>query len=579
MGAYARLLRYVSEIKRELAVKVLFSLLISAAYLTQAAAMAVAVSRVWNGGAARDLAVPLAVAFLSIITRGFLSRELETYGKVMGARVKAKLRMLVFDKILRLGPGYMSAKRSGKVGALALDGIESLEPFLINYVPQIITVIISGVAVGAYLCLLDVTAGLIVLVSMALCVVVPYVTVPLINRGITSYWSVYSVLTAQYVDTIQGMTTLKSLGAAEKRGAELRRDATEFYKQAIRNTGISLLNSGIMLILTSVTSGVTVVVAAMRADIGIMPVTAVPAFLFLAAECARPMAELNRAWHGSFLGLSVARELFELINAEPDVAERENSDKNSLDNDLPSVELRNVSFSYSGNAETVKNVSLSVAPGSSAAVVGRSGSGKTTVLNLLLRFYDVSGGQILINGTDIRDYSIKYLRSKIAVVFQDSFLFGGTIAENIRMAKPDTPLEDIIAAASAANAHGFISEMPDGYDTIVGERGVTLSGGQRQRIAIARAILKDAPILLLDEATSSVDAESESLIQSALYKLSRNRTTITIAHRLSTVRDADEIFVLDEGELAESGTHSELVTTGGIYAALIQAQNGGEAIV
>ncbi|HHW08274.1 MAG TPA: ABC transporter ATP-binding protein [Clostridia bacterium] len=572
MGVYWRLLRYLTEIKREIAIKVFLCLVLSATYIGQAIVMAMAVTAVWAGGGFKDIVWLLAIALAAIVVRGVVSLALESYSKVMGAKIKGKLRLLVLDKIMDLGPGYLSAKRSGKISALALDGIESLEPFLVNYVPQVITVALSGLVVGAFLCRIDAVSGLIVIASMMLCVVVPYLTVPLINRHIVNYWSAYSVLTAQYVDAVQGITTLKTLNAAQEKGMELKKDATRFYEQSIRNTGISLLNSGLMLVLTSVVASVTVVVAALRADLGIMPVTGITAFLFLAAECARPMLELNQQWHASFLGLSVAKELFEFIDTEPDVKEKDHCDTGSLDRGLPSIELRGVSFSYREGAEALKNVSFSVSPGSTVAIVGRSGSGKTTVLNLLLRFYDPTSGEILLNGVDIRDYSLAYLRSKIAVVFQDSFLFTGTIADNIRMARPDASEEEIIAAAKAAHAHDFIMSTPDGYRTVVGERGMTLSGGERQRISIARAVLKDAPILILDEATSSVDAESERLIQSALNTLTKDRTTIIIAHRLSTIQHADRILVLDEGRLVEEGKHEDLLNRGGIYAALIAAQ-------
>lgn len=274
----------------------------------------------------------------------------------------------------------------------------------------------------------------------------------------TDYWTGYSLLTSQYIDTIQGMTTLKPLNAERSAGEEL-----------------------------------------------------------------------NRFWHSSFLGLSVAEDLFELLETEPKVTEKKDADCRSLDAVLPDICMEDVSFSYSGGTKAVKHVSLKIPGGTTAAFAGHSGSGKSTLLNLLLRFYDVSSGRILLNQVDVRDYNLDYLQKNTAVVFQDSFLFYGTIADNIRMARPDADDEDVIRAAKAANAHGFISALPDGYHTMVGERGIMLSGGQRQRIAIARALLKDTPIVIFDEAVSNLDTENERYIQDTLKTQLKGKTGLITA--------------------------------------------------
>ncbi len=573
MNVYGKLLWYVSEIKREIAVKTLLLLASSATYILQAILMASVVNLVFSDGSLKSILVRVAVVVAAILVRGFILRYIETYTRIMAARIKEKLRMSLLSKIYDLGPGYMSGKRSGKVTSLVLDGIEALEPFYVRYVPQIITVLVSGTFVFCYLVRYDAVSALALIASMLLCVVVPLATVPAMDRTVTDYWTDYSTLTSQYIDSIQGMTTLKTLDAEQSMGEVLRRDATAFWKRSIRNTGISLSNSALMFILTSVTSSLTVVLAAIRTMHGIVPATAVTAFLFLAVECARPMIELNSAWHASFLGMSVAKEMFGLMEMDPPVKDPEDPVLLDVSDRLPEIRFDAVRFSYPGREEEVLHgVTFAVPPGSTTAVVGPSGAGKSTILSLVLRFYDVTGGSVTFNGTDIRRYALRALQDQIGVVFQDTYLFYGTIAENIRMARPDASDEEVREAATAANAHDFIMAFPDGYETIVGERGVTLSGGERQRISIARAILKDAPVLLLDEATSSVDAESEALIQSALSELAKQRTTIIVAHRLSTVRGADNIIVLNDGMVAEQGTHGELMAADGVYRSLIRAQ-------
>lgn len=573
MNVYGKLLWYVSEIKREIAVKTLLLLASSATYILQAILMASVVNLVFSDGSLNSILVRVAVVVAAILVRGFILRYIETYTRVMASRIKEKLRMSLLSKIYDLGPGYMSGKRSGKVTSLVLDGIESLEPFYVRYVPQIITVLASGTFVFCYLVRYDAVSALALIASMLLCVIVPLATVPAMERTVTDYWTDYSTLTSQYIDSIQGMTTLKTLDAEQSMGEVLRRDATAFWKRSIRNTGISLSNSALMFILTSVTSSLTVVLAAIRAMHGTVPATAVTAFLFLAVECARPMIELNSAWHASFLGMSVAKEMFGLMEIDPPVKDPDDPVRLDVSDHLPEIRFDAVRFSYPGREEEVLHgVTFTVPTGSTTAVVGPSGAGKSTILSLVLRFYDVTGGSVMFNGTDIRRYALRALQDQIGVVFQDAYLFYGTIAENIRMARPGATDEEVQEAAMAANAHDFIMAFPDGYETIVGERGVTLSGGERQRISIARAILKDAPVLLLDEATSSVDAESEALIQSALSELAKQRTTIIVAHRLSTVRGADNIIVLNDGMVAEQGTHSELMAADGVYRSLIRAQ-------
>jgi ATP-binding cassette subfamily B protein len=273
-----------------------------------------------------------------------------------------------------------------------------------------------------------------------------------------------------------------------------------------------------------------------------------------------------------------AQRIFDVLDTEPAIFSRTGAHKPA--EVRGQIELRNVSFSYDGIRRVLKNVDLNIAPGQMLGLAGPSGGGKTTMVNLICRFYDVLEGAILVDGVDVRDYDLSALRRRVGVVLQEPFLFHGTVAQNIAYGKRDATQDEIIGASKAANAHDFIVGFPDGYDTMVGERGQTLSGGERQRISIARAILNNPRILILDEATSNVDTETEKLIQEALDRLVKNRTTIAIAHRLSTLRRADWLVILEDGNLVEQGTHAQLATKqDGLYARLLTMQAESRSIM
>jgi ABC-type multidrug transport system fused ATPase/permease subunit len=306
---------------------------------------------------------------------------------------------------------------------------------------------------------------------------------------------------------------------------------------------------------------------------GILPLADLFVILFLTIECFRPLNDLVMFWHRSFLGLAAGREIFAVLDSAVTVKNPLTAVTKTL-SAQPSIEFKNITFSYeTGKRPALKDVSFRINPGETVAVVGKSGSGKSTLVNLLLRFFDPQQGSVVLDGRNVREYSLAELRSQIAVVFQDTYLFYGTVADNLRIAKPDATEEELARASQLAQAHGFITELPAGYQTQIGERGIRLSGGQKQRLSLARAILKDAPVLVLDEATSNVDGVSEELIQQALEGLTSQRTTLIIAHRLSTIQGADRIVVLDDCEVREAGTHQQLLSAGDIYAQLVRAQH------
>ncbi|MGZ9100891.1 MAG: ABC transporter ATP-binding protein, partial [Brevundimonas sp.] len=321
--------------------------------------------------------------------------------------------------------------------------------------------------------------------------------------------------------------------------------------------------------------------AGWRARDGAMSVGAFAAFIGLLMAAGQSLRQVTNLQTVMAEGLTAARRLFAALDIQPEI--REAADAAPLADGPTTVAFDRVSFAYAptieGGAPTLSDVSLTVAPGETVALVGPSGGGKSTLLSLLPRFYDVTAGAVTVNGRDIRDLKLHDLRARIALVTQEPFLFDDTIAANIAYGRPGATAEEIVAAAQAAAAHDFITALPEGYGARAGEAGLRLSGGQRQRIAIARAFLKDAPILLLDEATSALDTESEALVQAALERLMQGRATLMIAHRLSTVRNADRIHVIDGGRVVETGSHAELVGMGGLYSRLARQQSlDGDAV-
>ncbi|MBQ1173888.1 MAG: ATP-binding cassette domain-containing protein, partial [Alistipes sp.] len=289
------------------------------------------------------------------------------------------------------------------------------------------------------------------------------------------------------------------------------------------------------------------------------------------SQITRPLRSFIDQFANINQGVAAGERIFTIIDAESEVKDK--ADASTFEGLKEAIELRNVHFSYDGEREVINDVSIKIKKGQTIALVGPSGGGKSTLSELIPRFYDVNAGEILFDGKSIKDYTQESLRSKMSIVSQDTVLFNDSIEGNILMGRPTATHDEVVAACKVANAHGFISEASEGYDTNIGDRGTKLSGGQRQRLSIARAVLKNPEILILDEATSALDTESEKLVQDALTKLLKGRTSIVIAHRLSTIYNADRIYVIDQGRVAEEGTHQELLDKGGIYAHLIEMQS------
>ena len=372
-------------------------------------------------------------------------------------------------------------------------------------------------------------------------------------------------------ETISGNQTVKSYCMEPYENTRFIAETERLYRLSVKSIKISAMSSPIMHVLGAFLAAGIIYYGGLQVIQERMTPGQFFSFIAALAMLLKPIKTISRENIQLQNIMAAAQRIFAMMDIKTDIVEKNNA--RALPPLHTSVELRDVSFRYEEDW-VVKNLSLIAPRGSATALVGHSGAGKSTITNLLLRFYDPQQGGIFIDGVDIREATIQSLRSQIALVSQETILFNDSVKNNISYGSSDITDETIIAAARAAFAHEFIEQMPEGYETIIGEKGVKLSGGQRQRIAIARAIMKDAPILILDEATSALDTHSEQIVQDALDNLMRGRTTFIIAHRLSTIRNADQILVMADGEVVERGTHADLMQHSGVYNRLIDIQNG-----
>ena len=502
---------------------------------------------------------------LLVIVEGYCNYFIGYYGHVMGAKIEHDMRNEIFGHYQKLSFAFFDNQKVGHLlSRITSDLFDITE--LLHHGPE--DVVISTIKlVGAFIILLMINAKL-ALVAIGFVVIMLLYAVGMNNRmrgAFRENRARIADINSQIEDSLSGIRVVKSFSNEETEMDKFEEGNSRFVaskKRTYRFMGS--YNSGMGVFSTLITVG-SLLMGAWLMMKGELSAADLVTFLLYINNFTEPVKKLVNFTEQFQNGYSGYERFLEIMSIAPDIKDKE--DAQSLDRVKGEIQFEDVSFHYSENKENVlSHVNLDVKPGEYVALVGSSGAGKTTLCSLIPRFYDVTGGAVLLDGIDIRDVKLKDLRRQIGIVQQDVYLFDGTIRDNIAYGKPGASDEEIIAAAKRASIHDFIMELPQQYDTYVGERGTRLSGGQKQRISIARVFLKNPPILILDEATSALDNESERWIQRSLEELSQNRTTITIAHRLSTIRNADEILVVAENGIAERGTHEELLKQGGIYA-------------
>ncbi len=482
------------------------------------------------------------------------------------------LRTRTYDKLERMHIGYFHDKQTGDLMSRVVNDTRDFELLYAHMIPETITNLVTFIGVLAVLLLINWKLALIT------CAPIPLIFLSgiIFSKKVRPYFQKsqkkMGELSGKLQDNLSGIQEIQSFGREEYETGKVDEKNFEHIKAMLKALKISAIFHPSVEFISSL--GTVIVVAfggylAWREGLEVEDVVAFLLYLGLFYAPVTGLANLLESMQQSMAG---AERVLAVLDAPCEVVDKEGAVE--LKDVKGEITFENVSFSYETGGEVLDNVSFKCEAGKMLAIVGPTGVGKTTLTRLISRFYEPVGGRILIDGHDINDVTIETLRKNISPVLQDTFLFNGTIAENIGYADPDADMDAIMEAAKAANIHKDIMEMPDGYDTLVGERGLRLSGGQKQRVAISRAILRKSPIIILDEATASVDVETEKQIQEAISGISGSRTIIAIAHRLSTIRNADLIIVIEDGKISERGTHEQLLKMGGSYARMNSAMEG-----
>ena len=532
-----------------------------------------------------------------IALRAVLTWGSEVSAFQIAARVKLELRERVFGHLMALGPAYARGERTGELTNTVIEGIESLEAYFSQYLPQLALAALVPLTVLGVVFPVDLLSAVVLLLTGPLIPLFMILIGKAADALTRKQYKSLSLLSAHFLDVMQGLTTLKMLGRSQVQAEAIAQVSDRFRETTLRVLRVAFLSAFALEMIGTISTAIVAVEVGLRLLYGTLQFEQAFFVLILAPDFYLPLRLLGTRFHAGLSGVTAARRIFEILDtplprhSEPRGGEESHSvvretlrcaharsaasGRSDSGDGAPGggdIRFENVHVAYDdGRRSALNGVSFEMQHGRRTALVGPTGSGKSTLAHLLLRFVEPQSGSIEVNGLSLGDLPVREWRAQIAWVPQNPYLFHETAAANIRKARPDAPMGDVIRAAQQAHADEFIRALPQGYDTPIGERGARLSGGQAQRIALARAFLKDAPILILDEATSNLDSVQENLIQNAIEQLMQNRTVLIITHRLNTIARADQIVMLAKGRVIESGTHESLVREQGAYYRLVRA--------
>ncbi|MBP8613851.1 MAG: ABC transporter ATP-binding protein [Firmicutes bacterium] len=570
MSVLGRLLKFAAPYWKRYVLAFIFLLAISGLTLLQPMVIRWVVDDVL-ATESYDLLIYGAVAIFGVAALKGVIQYLQRFNMAYaGQKVVFDIRNTLYKHLQQLSYSFYDQTQTGQIMSRVTSDVDAAQRFLSNGAIQIISNAVSFFATLILMLSLNWQLTLVAMVTVPVLAWRVQVYATKVRPMFTDIQQQVAVVNTRIQENISGQRVVKAFARKQYEMEKFERDNKELLQRSIRAERLSAINWSLMRLLTEMSLAIILWYGGRQVISTELTLGTLMSFNMLLGQLLGPIRMLG--WQVSMVQRTIAsgERIFEILDTQADV--RDKPGAKPIGKIEGRVTFENVSFAYDGVNMVLKNINLDVSPGETVAILGGTGSGKTTLINLIPRFYDVTEGRILIDGMDIRDVTVESLRRQIGIVTQETFLFSASLRDNIAYGKPEATDHEIMEAAKAAHIHDFIMSLPDGYDTIIGERGVGLSGGQKQRVAIARALLMDARILLLDESTSSVDVETEMQIQQAFSRLLKDRTAFIIAQRLSTVRDADRVIVLDNGRIAEEGTHEELLQLGGIYTAIYNLQ-------
>lgn len=582
MNLDRRLLRLARSVRALLLFAVGLGALGGILLVIQAWLLSRTINAVFLGGATLADVTPLlaALGVVALVRAGAVWGSEIAAGRAAGW-VKDDLRARLFEHLLALGPLHARGERSGELANTLTTGVEALDAYFAQYLPGLALAALVPLTVLLAVLPLDLLSGLVLLLTAPL---IPFFMI-LIGRladAVTRrQWAVLSRMSAHFLDALQGLTTLKLFGRSRAQVNVIARIGDQFRQTTLGVLRVAFLSALALELLATLSTAVVAVQIGVRLLYGYLDFEQALFFLVLAPEFYLPLRALGVRFHAGVAGVTAAARIFEILESNRQDAEDAKTEDESANLAFlaswrfDGIRFENISYTYAeADGPALDGVSFALKAGQITALVGPSGAGKSTIAALLLRFAEPQRGQITAGGVPLAAIPAADWRTHVAWVPQQPHLFYGTVLDNLRLARPDATMDEVIWAAQQAHIHDVIAALPQGYDTLIGERGTRLSGGQAQRIALARAFLKDAPLFILDEATSGLDPEHEAWLAESVERLARGRTTLIIAHRLSTVRRADLILVLDGGRVVEQGSYTRLSQDDGLFRRLVVAYEG-----